>query len=342
MFLIYFSPITLVMKELRVLDLFSGIGGFSLALKSIARTVAYCEIEQSCRTVLTNNMLRGNIDKAPIFEDVTKLMRNDVQKLRPNMITAGFPCQDISAANPHGLGLSGARSGLFKEILRLVDELNTIDVLFLENSPRIITKGVKFIVRALRKRGYTVKYCVCAARDVGALHKRARWYCIAYRNGVDMRFKPAPDNPTNVSWKRPPSGPKVVRIKHKAHQKQCISRCGMLGNSIVPHCAAYAWNTLIGANEPTKQPSLPRSQNIFFDDGMRVVQRDYWATPTHRIWHSYRKITNRGIGLLCNQLYYSRCNTYVLPVDKPAMSHLYSSDPKFVEFLMGYPKGWTR
>ena len=142
------------MYRLRNLDLFSGIGGFSYALRSVAKTVAYCEIDDNCRAVLEQNMTKNRIDHAHIFQDVTNLTKSDLEKLRPNMITAGFPCTDISSANPNGLGLNGLRSGLFSEILRIIDQLRTIDIVFLENSPRILNKGYDYIKAEMERRGY--------------------------------------------------------------------------------------------------------------------------------------------------------------------------------------------
>lgn len=93
---------------LRVMDLFSGIGGFSLGLKRAGgfQTVAYCEIDPYCQEVLSARMRDGSLDTAPICTDITKLDGRPWRGLA-DAITGGFPCQDISWAGPGG----GARWG---------------------------------------------------------------------------------------------------------------------------------------------------------------------------------------------------------------------------------------
>lgn len=92
-------------------------------------------------------------------------------------LAAGFPCQDISAAG-RGEGISGARSGLVSEVFRAIDVIRP-GLVWLENSPRIRTKGRHFVIGELVARGYTWKDGVLGAADVGAPHIRDRWWCLA-------------------------------------------------------------------------------------------------------------------------------------------------------------------
>ncbi len=119
------------------LDLFSGIGGISLALSPWVTPVAYCEIERYAQAVLLSRMADGTLACAPIWDDVKTLGRDDI-KLQIDIITGGFPCQDISVAGA-GASLDGERSGLYWEIYRLVGELKPRFV-FLENVPAITTR----------------------------------------------------------------------------------------------------------------------------------------------------------------------------------------------------------
>lgn len=102
---------------LRVLDLFSGIGGFSLGLERTGgfETVAFCEIEEFPRSVL-----RQHWPKVPIYEDVRELTADTLQRdgIAVDVVCGGFPCQDISLAG-RGAGIGGARSGLWSEMCRL-------------------------------------------------------------------------------------------------------------------------------------------------------------------------------------------------------------------------------
>lgn len=90
---------------------------------------------------------------------------------------AGFPCQDISAAGTGG-GIDGERSGLVSEVFRAADAIRP-GLIFLENSPRIRTKGRDRVIAALVARGYAWRDGILAASDVGAWHDRERWWCLA-------------------------------------------------------------------------------------------------------------------------------------------------------------------
>ena len=92
------------------LDLFSGIGGISVALKEWVRPVAYCEIDPYCQGVLLSRMAEGRLPKAPISEDIRSITGLDFSG-NIHIIYGGFPCQDISTLG-NGKGLAGERSGL--------------------------------------------------------------------------------------------------------------------------------------------------------------------------------------------------------------------------------------
>jgi len=161
---------------LRGLDLFSGIGGIGKALEPWVSPVAYCENDRFCQSVLLSRMSTGDIIRAPIWDDVTTL-RGDMLP-RIDIIYGGFPCQDISCAGA-GKGLAGERSGLVFEIFRLLDETKA-SIVFLENVPAIRTRGAETVCKELAKRGYDCRWCNLSASDVGALHRRTRWFLMAY------------------------------------------------------------------------------------------------------------------------------------------------------------------
>ena len=102
---------------LRVLDIFSGIGGFSLGLEKAGMdTIAFCENNRFCRKVLNTHW--NNI---PIFSDIRNLGKKDLSHLpKIDVIAGGFPCQDISVAGKQA-GMKGERSRLWKEFKRLVN-----------------------------------------------------------------------------------------------------------------------------------------------------------------------------------------------------------------------------
>lgn len=326
-------------EKLRHLDLFSGIGGFSLALSSIVNTIAYCDNEPTCQYVLSTNISKKKLCYGKIFTDVRDMKEDVLKDIAPNIITAGFPCQDISAANPKGLGIKGTKSGLFKEILRIVDICDkTLQFIFLENSPRILKKGYTFVEKNMKKRGYVVKYCIIGAKDVGALHTRNRWYCLCYKPDMeDMLFKyKIAETSHTFKWA---SIDKYKRVLEKTTYEQnthSLSRCKLLGNSIVPQCAAYAWNVLIN-----QAKIIPKDVDLKlrFSDGISRAKSKLWATPCHSLWHFYTKITNRGIKTLASQMFYSD-DTHIKK--KRTVFKNYIPNPQFVECLMGFPRDWTK
>lgn len=122
----------------------------------------------------------------PIFDDVTKLTGTDVGTV--DVITGGFPCQDISAAGA-GAGIgNGTRSGLFREIIRLAQEVGRPYIIF-ENVPRLLsgpadTSGEWFgeFLWSLAEIGYDAEWFCITAASIGAPHVRERVCIVAYPN----------------------------------------------------------------------------------------------------------------------------------------------------------------
>lgn len=160
-------------RPLTVLDLFSGIGGFSLGLERTGgfRTVAFCEIDPFCRKVLAKHW-----PDVPIHEDVTKLRGEDVGSV--DVICGGFPCQDVSLAGQRE-GLSGRRSGLWGEYARLIGEIRPQYVI-VENTPGLLSLGMGTVFGDLATLGYDAEWHCIPASAVGADHIRDRVWIIAY------------------------------------------------------------------------------------------------------------------------------------------------------------------
>jgi hypothetical protein len=325
---------------IKTLDLFSGIGGFSYALKDICKTVAYCEINEICRNVLQILQNQHKLDQAHIFSDVKTIKKSELNAMKPQMITAGWPCQDIAICNPNGKGLKGSRSGLFYEILRLIDSCSSINILLLENSLNIVNHGIENIVKELKARNFNLSWGIFEAKMVGALHRRRRWVCLATRN--DAQLPNIPAHSLSFNWNK-----KVIPILPKnALYKSSLLRCEMLGNSVVPQLIRYAWNLLIKNKDKGEIPSIPHLRNndkkVYLSDGHKEIIKDRWATPTHTRWRQYRTLTDRGAQLLCNQIYYNKDLHLddTIPIN---MRDKYDMiNPIFVEHLMGFPPNWTR
>lgn len=162
---------------LNSLDLFSGYGGMAIGLRKYCKPIGYCEIERYAQGIIASRIADGELPIAPIYPDITKL-RCEVDTV--DIITGGFPCQDISVAG-NGKGLEGKRSGLFYEIIRLAKETRAPFV-FLENVPAIRTRGLREVIRAFTEIGYDCRWTCLSAASVGAPHKRERWFMLANSN----------------------------------------------------------------------------------------------------------------------------------------------------------------
>lgn len=157
---------------MNVLSLFSGIGAHDLGLERAGmRTVAFCESDPWCRAVLAKHW-----PGVPCFPDVRRLASADVPG-PVDLVTGGFPCQDISVAGK-GEGLDGARSGLWFEYLRIVSELRPAWVLA-ENVPALRSRGFDTVAAGLESEGYAVRPVVVGAWAVGAPHRRDRVWIVA-------------------------------------------------------------------------------------------------------------------------------------------------------------------
>jgi len=153
-------------QKLKVLDLFSGVGGFSLGLERTGyfETVAFCEIEPFCQKVL-----RKHWPEVVICDDITSLKyREDV-----DLVTAGFPCQDASLAGSSA-GITGERTGLFWYVVRALCMVGR-PVVLLENVAALLGRGVGTVLGAMAQIGYDAEWNCFPASAVGAPHSRDRF-----------------------------------------------------------------------------------------------------------------------------------------------------------------------
>ena len=180
------------MKEL---DLFSGIGGFSLGLEEAGfETIAFCEIEKFPKKVLAKNW--PNI---PIASDVTKLTYQDgvlyddgkeIYRGSIDVICGGFPCQDISVAgNQKGIE-EGTRSGLWSECARLLREVRPKYAIF-ENVTALLSgeqgRWFQRVLFDISEVGYDAEWHCIPASELGAHHHRDRVWIVAYPESIRSR-----------------------------------------------------------------------------------------------------------------------------------------------------------
>jgi len=182
------------MPSLRVLDLFSGIGGFSIGLERAGMTtVAFCEIDKKAQLVLKKHW-----PDVPVFEDVSTLTKDllDERGITVDVICGGFPCQDISYAGA-GAGIEGERSGLWSEYARLIGELRPRYVI-VENVSALLSRGLDRVLGDLASLGYNAEWHCIPASAVGAPHRRDRIWIVAYPNSQHWRA----ERPIKISARR--------------------------------------------------------------------------------------------------------------------------------------------
>ena len=157
---------------MRVGSLFSGIGGIELGLERAGgfETVWFCEIEQYASAVL-----KKNYPAIRNLGDITLVDWRGVERV--DVLTGGFPCQDISIAGKKR-GITGERSGLWKEYVRAIRHLRPRFII-VENVARLLRSGIWVVLEDLAKEGYDAEWQVLRAQDFGAPHKRERIFIIA-------------------------------------------------------------------------------------------------------------------------------------------------------------------
>lgn len=274
---------TNVLEELMLngLDLFSGISGISLALSPWVKTVAYCENDRHAQAILLYRMATRQLDYAPIWDDVNTLEGFHLPDI--DIISGGFPCQDISHAGL-GAGLEGKRSGLFFEIIRLTDELRPRFV-FLENVTNITRKGLDRVVLEFTKIGYDCRWTCLSASEVGAKHRRERWFLLAHPNSYINKCQVqdragVPQKVESILGENYRTTRQSSRAgRHERGHTVCghdeadwvqdrepqptlggmandvpfgLDRIKRLGNAVVPKQARAAFKELMGLNRSTK------------------------------------------------------------------------------------------
>lgn len=201
------------MGAVNELALFAGAGGGILGGKLLGwRTVCAVERDAYAAQVLAQRQNDGLLEAFPIWSDVCSF---DGTRWRGivDIISGGFPCQDISAAGK-GAGIEGARSGMWKEMARIIGEVRP-RYAFVENSPMLTTRGLGTVLADLAALGFDAEWGVLSAADVGANHQRERIWLLARqrnifshaehnRNGWGQQFTQGFEETPNVAYSNMP------------------------------------------------------------------------------------------------------------------------------------------
>lgn len=224
------------------LDLFSGIGGFALAARMAGgiKTIGFSEIN-----TYASSILKQHWPDVPNLGDI-----RSVRGIKCDLITGGFPCQDISRAGKRA-GITGAESGLWREMLRIINESRPRWVLG-ENVARLTSDGLVTVLQDFYQIGYDAEWHCVPATAVGAPHERDRVWIVAYpmQPGEAGRWAGRIGRWSYCQGEARQDGrngdaqadvqlwaePNVDRVAHGIPNG--VDRINALGNAIVPQVAA--------------------------------------------------------------------------------------------------------
>ena len=240
---------------LNELALFAGAGGGILGGKLLGwRTVCAVEWEPYPASVLCARQNDGLLPPFPIWDDVQTFDGKPWRGI-VDVVSGGFPCQDISAAGK-GAGIDGERSGMWREMARIIHEVRPKFV-FVENSPMLTSRGLGTVLGDLASMGFDARWGVLGAADVGANHQRDRIWIVANATFLNLE---AQKMVGSQSIQR-----EFGRASNKQHRKifqfnweankpsmagvddgvaDWVDRSKAIGNGQVPICAATAWKIL--------------------------------------------------------------------------------------------------
>jgi DNA (cytosine-5)-methyltransferase 1 len=165
-------------RKLKVLDLFSGIGGFSLGLERTGgfETIAFCEIDENCREVLYKHW-----PEITAFHDI-RYVKNVEEMYDIDVICGGYPCSGHSVAGKKE-GLKNEASNLWYEYLRLIGEIKPRYVI-IENSHNLRSTGLAGVIQDLCEKGLNCEWQIFSGYGIGSPHQRERIYIVAWRNDI--------------------------------------------------------------------------------------------------------------------------------------------------------------
>jgi DNA (cytosine-5)-methyltransferase 1 len=220
---------------LRVLDLFSGIGGFSLGLERTGgfKTVAFCEIDPFCRRVLAKHW-----PDVRCYEDVRELTADDVGGV--DCITGGFPCQPFSTAS------AGRRVApdLWPAMLAVIRRVKP-RIVILENVAELALRRA-----CAELDGYNARPFRIGAHDVGADHERSRWWACAYADDKEQlhrRFHAEMARLQTVCkgiWSAADYA-RAIRVPDGLPHR--VDRLRALGNAVVPQIPEMIGRAILAA-----------------------------------------------------------------------------------------------
>lgn len=233
-------------RELTHGSLFSGVEGFGLgaALAGI-RTEWSCEFEEYQTKVIKKNFGDGHT----VYGDIRTLENPPFV----NIISGGFPCQDISVAGK-GAGIKGSRSGLWGQMHRIIGDVRP-DYVIIENSPQLRKRGLEYVLHGLSEIGYDAQWQCLQGSFIGMQQRRERIYIIAYPTGkfserqraksvFRQPYLPGESGRIYPGWRdrRSLPEPRTFRSTHGIPDLMDRNKC--VGNAVQPLMAQYLFECI--------------------------------------------------------------------------------------------------
>jgi DNA (cytosine-5)-methyltransferase 1 len=322
------------------LDLFSGMGMFSFSLRRLLQPVAYCELNAFARAVLEARISDGSLPQGQMFEDVRDLKGAEIKK-QVEVITSSFPCQDLSSCGPR-IAFNGERSILFRETLRLVRETGASFAVF-ENVTEILGKeAYTMFLEELDKDKIDCRWMCLSASQMGACHKRNRWWCLCRRR-KSKRTKTL--HIWNKLWDASAhimSGASPVSLKNVTR----FPRAGAFVDGYVystklglPSCPINVKRIELLPNDVVS-PMISESGKLrdpkYGTGVVTTVRKNMWSTPRAGNIQGTPTLTKRCSGDLHTQVWFEKMTN---TTSKKLLTHCVN--PNWCEVLMGMPQGWT-
>lgn len=241
--------------SLKILSLFSGIGGFELGAEIVNQRLGYrffqvvamCDRNPYCQKVLAKNF-----PGTPVFGDIRDVTVESLQRIGIHSIdcvTGGFPCQDISVAGKKAGIKEGTRSGLFFELMRIVCLVRPRYIL-LENVAALLANGMGVVLKELHSGGYDAEWSVVSCSEVGGVHQRKRIFIIASQspdNYVADTQSPGWTSPWSENLRSPSNAASFSRSPEFADAYDAgleIRQCSAGGKNTIleferPNCVSH-------------------------------------------------------------------------------------------------------
>lgn len=297
-----------------VLDLCTGICGMGLLLPP-HKVALYVETNQFCVSILERRIANGCIPDAPICSDISSINTDNLRKQAVTHIFAGFPCQDISIIGVQSGIKEGTRSSLLYNIMRLAVEV-AVPYLYLENVDGIRSNQSiwRDVITAIHTSGYDLYWTTKSARDVGAPQLRKRWFALCVRRHDDQSATSAIRDVPATKAGQLIDG-RYSALTPRDHSE---SWCGHLNIRLIAEqkYSSAAWKQAFPMHKSIKR----------------------WATPRASMHGAARTLTLRCMRDLPTQVRFADTT--------PACQKRFSDaglvcNPEWVEWLMGFPLGWT-